>query len=104
MHLLLRLLLRIARGERFEKSSPEVFRYSTAGFFFVTLLAAGLAYFSPDFSRADKPRSLSLYITLTLCLMAFAFIVWARYVPGKISLILAAIIWVALIILAVIHL
>jgi len=96
---LINLLIRIASGERYEKSKPEDHRWWFSYFFFAGLL---MMCIFPAKAFFDHASNLKIWISsiTALSVFAVALIVWAQRVPAKVSLVLGIVTWGAFVWLA----
>ena len=96
-------IVRWASGERFRNATPEEWRY-WAGIAAIMPLYFGATILSIKYEKHfwDTAGEFSLIVVtaVVVCILFFGSTLWGRYVPAKVSWILAAIGWPALFFLA----
>jgi hypothetical protein len=90
-----RLLVRIARGERLEQATPMQLRWYCGASVFIPIFIAGFVYFGRSILHSGSGVQIWLYAIACLLIAGLVVALWFRFVPVRVSLIAAVIVWIA---------
>jgi hypothetical protein len=90
-------LLRLLSGERFRKASPEEKKWGTACFVTIPVFMVAGVEATASSSFFNRAGGFVLWVCAVIAiLVAIVFThFWAKYVPARISYIVAPLLWVA---------
>jgi hypothetical protein len=94
MNLLVKLLIRIARGERLEKATSEDYRLWSYFILSMGFLCLGGSFFVAAIERANA-LTLWICVTVLLSLLAIGGAWWSCKIPARVSLALGLVTWSA---------
>jgi hypothetical protein len=92
--MLFRLLFRILSGEPLRKATPAEVRLYSGAFVFIPIFLACFVYFGH--SLLGRASGFGIWLYATACLLIAGLIVaaWVRFVPPRVSVITAIIVWI----------
>src|SRR5208283_1949473 len=85
-------LLRLLRGERFEKAKPSDYRFFSGSFVLIPVFV-GIIPLSFNWSQTANAFELWLAFIIGMVLFLFTTSLWARFVPLRVSYVLGTILW-----------
>jgi hypothetical protein len=92
MEPLIRLLIRIASGERLEKATSEDYRLWSYFILCMGFLCLGGSFFVAAIERANA-LTLWICVTALVSLLVFGSVWWIRKIPARVSLALGLVTW-----------
>ena len=93
-------IFRLGRGERLRKATPGELRWYSAAFVFVPIWLVLFA--RVGFSYLDRASAFGVWLYMMGCIgvAALWLAVWVRFVPAVVSWVVAAIVWIVILVLA----